>query len=338
MKITIRDIAKNANVSEAAVSLALNNKPGVSEETRQYILDIARKMGYQRPISKKNGESRLIRFLLCYNNDIVNSHYYDSPFFMALIKNIEKACNLQGYALLISTTELSNLEASIHEYEINHPSLGLILLGTNVDAQDVLTVQKYQPNLVVLDNYFDTIQVDCVCANIYMAGYQAAKHILKKGFKRIGYVQATQRPYNLEQSKKGFFDTLHDNGVDVPEKYIYSITNSTEEGYRDFKNLLAEYIDDLPEVLFCEDDYMALGVMRALSEEGISIPETVSVIGVDNIALASTAQPALTTIQVDTEAMSKVAVARIIEIINNNKQPTMKFIIDTTLIERDSCR
>jgi LacI family transcriptional regulator len=142
----------------------------------------------------------------------------------------------------------------------------------------------------------------------------------------------------LEQNKKGFFETMGKNATLIPDKYIYSLTNSIEEGYRDFKTLLSTSKEDLPEVLFCEDDYMALAVMRALSEEGIPVPGAVSVIGVDNISLASTALPPLTTIKVDTETMSKVAVDRIIEIIDNGGQPTMKFTIDTVLIERESCR
>lgn len=341
MKITIKDIAREASISESAVSLALNNKPGVSEQTRQIVLDIARKMGYKRTSAisdTKPAGQKLIRFLVCSNNDMISSNYYEWPFFMSLIQNIEKACSKRGYALLITSTEIRDLEESIRSSEENQPSVGLILLGTNVTAADVLIVQKYQPVLVVLDNVFEQLNVNCVGSNHYMAGFQAASYIVKKNFKKIGYVQSIKRPNNLEQVKKGFFEIMGLNAITIPEEYIFGITNSTEEGYVDFKNLLLNCNGNLPDVLFCEDDYMAIGAMRALQDAGIRVPEEVSIIGIDNISLSSTTTPPLTTIQIDTNAMSKAGVHMIIDIINNHEQPTMKVIVDTYLIERESCR
>jgi len=340
MKVTIKDIAQKAEVSVSAVSLALNNKSGVSEQTRRSVLDIAKKMGYKHSSStesKPTGQ-KLIRFLVCSNSDMISSNYYEWPFFMSLIQNIEKACSKRGYALLITSTDIRNLEESIKSSEETQPSLGLILLGTNVTAADVLIVQKYQPVLVVLDNLFDQLNVNCVGSNHYMAGFQAASYILKKGFKKIGYVQSIKRPSNLEQVKKGFFEVMCENFTGIPDRFIFGITNSTEEGYADFKNLLPGCLKDLPEVLFCEDDYMAIGAMRALQEAAIRVPEDVSIIGIDNISLSSTTTPPLTTIQVDTNAMSREGVHRIIDIINSKEQPTMKIIVDTYLIERESCR
>lgn len=333
---TINDIAKKANVSKSAVSLALNNKAGVSDETRQKILDVANELGYH--FKKKDSSNKLIRFLVCMNSDMISSHFYESPFFMALIRDIEHECQKRGFALLISSTDINELEENMAHYETNHPSLGLILLGTYIDTSDILTVQKYQPNLVVLDNVFDLLSVDCVGANMYMLGYQAASHILYCGFKKIGYVQARKRPSNLIREKEGFFKKLSESEINIPNKHIYTITNSMDEGYNDFKEILKDNINNLPDVLYCEDDFMALGVMRALKENGKRIPEDISIMGADNIVLSKNSSPPLTTIQIDTRTMSKVGVNRIVEIINKNNLPTMKFVIDTFVVERESCK
>lgn len=334
--VTINDIAKRANVSKSAVSIALNNKAGVSDETRQKILDTANELGYN--FKKKDNSNKLIRFLVCINNDMISSHFNESPFFMALIRDIEHECQKRGFALLISSTDVSELEENMAHYEINHPSLGLLLLGTYINADDIITVQKYQPNLVVLDNIFDLLSVDCVGANMYMIGYQAASHIIDCGYRNIGYVQAIKRPSNLIREKEGFFRKLSENDIRINKHHIYCITNSTDEGYYDFKEILKDHADSLPDVLYCEDDFMALGVMRALKEIGRRIPEDIAIMGSDNVLLSQTANPPLTTIQIDTQMMSKIGVNRLVEIINNKNLPTMKFVIDTFIVERESCR
>lgn len=334
--VTINDIAKQANVSRSAVSLALNNKPGVSDETRQIILNTANKLGYN--LKKKTNENKLIRFLVCINNDTKSSHFNESPFYMALIRDIEHECQKRGFALLISSTDINELEENLIQYEANHPTLGLILLGTYLSPNEILAVQKRQPNLVVLDNILDLLNIDCVGANLYMLGYQAASYIIDTGFKNIGYVQAKKRPNNLVKEKEGFFRRLSESSMKIQKNHIYSITNSTHEGSEDFKEILKTSINDLPEVLFCEDDFMALGVMRALNEAGKRIPEDISIMGSDNVFLSATSDPPLTTVQIDTRTMSKVGVNRLIEMINNKDLPTMKFIIDTFVIERESCK
>ncbi len=332
----ISEIAKQANVSSSAVSLALNNKPGVSDETRQRILDIADELGYK--IKKKNKCNKLIRFLVCMNEDMISTHFYESPFFMALIRDIERECQKKGFGLLISSTDINKLEENMIHYKTNHPSLGLILLGTYIDEKDVLFVQKHQPNLVVLDNVFDLLNVDCIGANMFMLGYQAASYIIDCGFTKIGYVQAKKRPLNLVREKEGFFRRLSELSIEAKKSHVYSITNSMEEGYLNFKDILKNSKNDLPDVLFCEDDFMALGVMRALKEIGKNIPEDISIMGADNIILSATSSPPLTTIDIDTNTMSKVGVNRIIDIINNKDLPSMKTMVDTFVIERETCK
>lgn len=334
--VTINDIAKQANVSRSAVSLALNNKTGVSDETRQKILDAANELGYN--LKKKPSENNLIRFLVCINSDTVSSHFYESPFYMALIRDIEHECQKRGFALLISSTDIDELEENLIQYEKNHPALGLILLGTYLSQSEILAVQKRQPNLVVLDNILDLLNIDCVGANMYMLGYQAASYIIDSGFEKIGYVQAKRRPNNLIREKEGFIRKLSESSMKIQKNHIYSITNSTYEGSQDFREILKTNIDNLPEILFCEDDFMAIGVMQALTEAGKRIPEDISVMGSDNVFLSETSTPPLTTIQIDTRTMSKVGVNRIVEMINSKNLPTMKFIIDTFIVERESCK
>lgn len=337
----IEDIAKFAGVSISAVSLALNNKPGVSEETREKILKIVNKYGYthRSMVTKtEDSNSRIIKFLACINNGIVSDQYQEAPFFATLLKGLEKECKKLGYALILSSVDLNNLRNEIEKLELNHPSGGIILLGTNLNVQEVQIAKEIQPNIVVVDALFESLDVNCVVMNNIMGGQQAAAYLADSGHKQIGYVQSYNRALNLEYRKYGFNKTLKEKGLLIEDDNLFSITASIESAQEEFKEIIKKRKKQLPSAIFCENDYMAIAAIKALQESGIKVPDEVSVIGFDNIARSTIITPELTTINVEKEAMGSLAVQRLVDIIEKKDLLTIKYIIDTKLIERKSCK
>ncbi len=339
----IDDIAKLANVSKSAVSLALNGKNGVSKETRDKIIKIAQEHGYiPRPIIKADQyfqtSSKLLRFVACTNEGIVTEHYETMPFFTELINNIDKQIGSNGYSLIVSAISIKNLKEEIARLEQEQKSAGILLLGTNLTPEQINIVSSIQPNLVVLDTCFETLDVNFVVMNNIYGAYQAGKYLIELGHKNIGYVESTTRMYNFDMRRKGFLQALEESDLKIAEHNYFSISPTVITSQEEFKIKIKNQINKLPSALFCEADYMAISVIKSLSELGIQVPNDISIIGFDNIFESQVITPELTTINVKKDRIALLAVEKLIREIDNNENDKIKLFVDTDLIERNSCK
>lgn len=339
----IDDIAKLANVSKSAVSLALNGKNGVSKETRDKIIKIAQEHGYiPRPIIKADQyfqtSSKLLRFVACTNEGIVTEHYETMPFFTELINNIDKQIGSNGYSLIVSAISIKNLKEEIARLEQEQKSAGILLLGTNLTPEQINIVSSIQPNLVVLDTCFETLDVNFVVMNNIYGAYQAGKYLIELGHKNIGYVESTTRMYNFDMRRKGFLQALEESDLKIAEHNYFSISPTVITSQEEFKIKIKNQINKLPSALFCEADYMAISVIKSLSELGIQVPNDISIIGFDNIFESQVITPELTTINVKKDRIALLAVEKLIREIDNNENHKIKLFVDTDLIERNSCK
>lgn len=339
----IDDIAKLANVSKSAVSLALNGKNGVSKETRDKIIKIAQEHGYiPRPIIKADQyfqtSSKLLRFVACTNEGIVTEHYETMPFFTELINNIDKQIGSNGYSLIVSAISIKNLKEETARLEQEQKSAGILLLGTNLTPEQINIVSSIQPNLVVLDTCFETLDVNFVVMNNIYGAYQAGKYLIELGHKNIGYVESTTRMYNFDMRRKGFLQALEESDLKIAEHNYFSISPTVITSQEEFKIKIKNQINKLPSALFCEADYMAISVIKSLSELGIQVPNDISIIGFDNIFESQVITPELTTINVKKDRIALLAVEKLIREIDNNENHKIKLFVDTDLIERNSCK
>ena len=342
MKIKMEDIARLANVSKSAVSLALSGKSGISEETRSKIWQIAKEHGYQPRTTvkpdKKNGLSHTLRFVACTNSGIVLEQFNKQPFFMELIHHIEEQCRMRGYSLFYSSVPTENMEETILTMENENETSGMILLGTNLTAQQVGLIARKQPNLVVLDTCFETLNVNFIVMNNVMGAYQAARHLIELGHRRIGYVQSDSRMYNFDARKKGFLQALEEMQLRVEDAHWFSVPPTIVSSQEEFKLGLQKLDGELPTALFCECDYIAISVIKSCTELGIRIPEDLSVIGFDNIHESTIITPELTTVHVEKAAIAELAVAKLLDVVEHEDKVKLKSFIDTQLVIRQSCK
>jgi len=339
----IDDIARLANVSKSAVSLALNGKNGVSEKTREKILRIAKEHGYiPRPIVKADQFSqtnnKLLRFVACTNTGIVTNQYKSLPFFMELIHNLENEIGSSGYSLIVSSIGIDNLEEEITKLEQEQQSSGILLLGTNLTAEQIQVFAKIQPNLVVLDTCFETMNVNFIVMNNVYGAYQAGQYLIDLGHKEIGYVGSNLRIYNFDMRKKGFLQAMEENGIIINEEKIYSVSPTIITSQEEFKSQIKNKKEQLPTALFCEADYMAISVIKSLTELGIRVPEDISVIGFDDIFESRVITPELTTIHVKKDKIAFLAVENLIKQIESKETTKIKILVDTDFVERKSCK
>lgn len=337
----IDDIARLANVSKSAVSLALNGKPGVSEETRKTILSIVDEYNYVplRKIHKKNGNdnkpTKLIRFLACKNRDIITDNYQSLPFFNQLIGSLVEESIRYAYSLLLSTVDGASITDELAKLEKEQKSDAIILLGTNLSQSQILEVKKIQNKLLVIDTCYPQIDIDFITMNNYQGAYAAAQHILDNGHTSIGYAMSKSRFFNFNQRQRGFFDTLNKADITINDRFILEFPGmEIQEQSETFAYL--KDTSDLPTVFFCENDYIAISLIKTLTNLGLSVPEDVSIIGFDDIPESRAISPELTTIHVPKKQIASSALKRVTEFLSTGLRVNSQLFINTELVERDS--
>jgi LacI family transcriptional regulator len=337
------DIAKLANVSKAAVSLAFSGKPGIGSETRERILQVAHEAGYTpraRTVASTSKEDKSLLFLVCTSSGIVLQEYYQQPFFKELIHYIEERCRQKGYSLIFSTIDMEFFERDIQTIAGEKHSEGTILLGTNLNRKQISDIHHKLPNLIVLDTYFETLPVQFIQINNVMGAYQAGSYLCETGHTSIGYIASNVRIHNFEERRRGFFTALAEHGLDVPESRTLSVAPTILTSQEDLKQQLNAYLNtghSLPTAWFCECDYIAISAMKTMNELGIRVPQDTSIIGFDNINESRIVTPELTSIHVEKERMATLAVEMLIEAIEQGAQTVAKITVDTRFVERNSC-
>lgn len=331
MKVTAKQISEQLGISAAAVSMALNNKPGVSMEMRHQIIDVATQMGYDfSRIDKKNYKSNTIAFIFFHKNFV-----FDTPFFTALATSVENVIKEHGYQLYaLHIHDLDDIHEKIKSLE-SYNFEGILLLGTTMSRDDFEPFNHINIPLVLLDSYFPNIQADCVTINNVDSAQTATDYLIKKKHQQPGYLHSTQDIVNFTERSLGFYNAVRKNALPISKSIVHEISPSLDGAYADMMEIL-ERKEPIAFCYFADNDEIAIGAMRAFKEKGYKIPEDVSIIGFDNIPYATYVEPSLTTIDVPKAYMGVVAAKRLISAIQDKDEYHIKIEINTNLIHRNS--
>lgn len=334
MGLRIKDISDMLNISPATVSLALNNKPGVSEETRQKILSVIADMGYDTNLLSKPAlrNNKSIRFIVYKKHSKVVA---DTPFFSTLMEGIDLEARKNGYNLVISYINESENKAEVLRLIEENPLDGLIILATEMNSEDIKQFMQLGVPVVALDSYFEKEKLDTVIINNVQGAYEAVKYLIDSGHTDIGHLQSSIRIKNFEERNEGFMKALSDNKIKFEEKNVFTLEPTMEGAYNSMLDSLKKDIK-LPTAFFADNDIIAFGTIKALREFGIQVPNQISIIGFDDMPFCEMIDPALTTIRVFKQRMGMLAVDRLINKIEGNIYEYIKLEIGTILIERKS--
>lgn len=345
--MTHKEIARQLGISPAALSLIVNGKPGVSVETRQRILQQLEQMGYAHLIKKTPGTvepvSSVLEKNLCFvlykqSGRIINQN----PFVMLLMEHIENRAKQFGYQLLVTTID-STLPLSPQFARLNHTGAhGILIMATEMRDEDEQYLSELTLPYVAMDNDFTNYYINTVSINNQMGTYQAVQYLVSMGHTQIGYLKSKDWISSWGERDYGFHRALAHFGLQLPEKYIFHVRYNEEASYQDFKKYLADGVA-LPSALVTDDDVIAIGVIRALTEAGYSVPDDVSIVGFNNRPCCTIMTPQLTSIDVPKYAFSAKAVDMLLRLISDSlAQPSyedcIKERISTQLIVRQSVK
>lgn len=336
MSITAKELSKLLNISEAAVSMALNNKTGVSTKTRLKVIKCAEEHGYD--FSKlKISEQEIISngrilFVIYKNNGIVVD---DTPFFSKLSEGISQCCKENNYTLTVSYL-YSNDDIDVQIDNIkNNDYEGVLLLGTEMTEVNFVPFSKLKMPLVVLDTYFENFNVNYILIDNIQGANFATNYLIKTCKSQPGYLKSKYSIVNFEERFEGFQKAIRKNGLPTSKSIVHELSPSTNGAYADMKELIAQG-EELAKCYFADNDLIAAGTMRALKECGYKIPEDIAIIGFDDMPLCTYFDPQLTTIRVPKQYFGYISANRLIQQINNPCFESLKILINTSLVLRKS--
>ncbi len=337
MTIKIKEIAKKANVSIATVSMALNNKEGISKKTKDKIMKIVNESGYSATLIKNSDLKNKGNIQLT----IYKKHskvLADTPFFQALIEGIESKSRHNGYNLIINyissnSLNIEDVKASLKENEIS----GMLILATEMEEKDLLYFSNLDIPIMVLDAYFLGIPADYVVINNVSGGYLGTHYLMDCGHTQIGYLKSSYPIKNFNERYEGYLKALNEKKLNVNPDFVVELSPSMEGAYEDMIKHL-NISQKLPTAFFSDNDLIAFGAMKAFKEKGINIPEDISIVGFDDMPFCTMIDPPLTTISVNKKTFGKLAVEKLLLSIKNKLDYTSKTTLDVTLIKRNSVK
>ena len=335
-KVKISDIAQKSGVSTATVSLALNNKPGVSQETRLRVLKVAEELEYPiKPAAVAGKNNRLATLGMIVKTDPNPLPPHANPFYSKVIIGIEDVCRRNGINLLFATlpVDQNNHPVEVPQLLYSERVDGLLMVGAFVDETIVSISGKNPPHIVLVDGYSNTESYDTVISDNFRAAYQAIAYLIQKGHRHIALVGGEPNGYpSLQERRNGYFRALKEN--DISDTYVANFNINTTHGHDETTALLKEN----PQItaLFCVNDEIGFSAIRAAQDLGLRVPEDVSIIGYDDTYIAAKSRPGLTTMRVDTIAMGRAAVHLLSMRLDNPDAARMTLTIHPTLMERES--
>ena len=334
MAVTAKELSVMLGLSEAAVSLALNNKPGISTATRKRILETARREGYD--FSRKAARLSVSRGEICLviykkSGAVIN----DTPFFSQLTDGISLTCRKYHYSCITRCIyEDDDVESQIFDLRF-HSFAGLIVLATEMNQNDLESFAGLTVPLVFLDAYFDLPDWNYVYINNTQGAYMATSYLIRKRKAQPGYLRSNYPISNFDQRADGFYKAVRAAGMSASQSIIHRLTPSQEGAYEDMKQLLKEG-EKPADCYFADNDLIAFGAAEALREAGYRFPEDIALVGFDDLPACEYMNPALTTVAVPKQYMGEVAVIRLIQLIEGGPALPLAIQVFTRLIRRRS--
>lgn len=333
MKVNAKTIAKELNISAAAVSMALNNKPGVSEETRAKVFEAANKLGFKFSKKMLKRNNKMIAFVFFHKNYI-----FDSPFFYQLCLAVEDGIKRDGYHLnAYHIHDGEDIPTRIKAICEDDP-VGIIYLGTLLTPSEVSPLNNVDVPILMLDAYFQSFKGDTIVINNQEGAAKATKHLLKNIGSCPGYIKSSKNFTNFTERSNGFYESLRQAGYHSSNAIVHQTIPSIDGAYHDMLDIINRN-ETLAKGYFCDNDEIAIGAIKAFKEKGFKIPEDISIVGFDNTKYAMECDPPLTTIDVPKHYMGKLVSDRILRLIKNDEELyPIKVEINTSLIIRNSVK
>ena len=325
----MQDIADRLGISKVSVCKAINGQPGVSDQLKQSIIDVAEEIGYRKTIFNGVRLTGTFAFFIPKRFFFKNESFYTEIYY-----HLNIICQSAGAELSVfviddkdeSRCELPATLSSAKKYT------GAFLAGQmENDYFDLL--RGLDLPIIAIDAYFPNRSGDFIVSDNYRVGYHAAAYLYEKGHRKIGFVGYNKdtRDNNVDRYM-GFQALLLRKGLDVRSDWMLSEDSNYINQYTvDFT-----LPPDLPTAFICHCDATAFFLTQRLQGMGLRVPEDISVIGIDNTEISSVSSPKITTIDINRGMFAQAAFDAMLNRLKNPDIPSITHYIQNKIIERES--
>ena len=331
-KLTISDIAKAAGVSTTTVSFVLNNKEGISKETRQKVLDIIKETNYRPTLN-----SRRLYFQKSFTIAVMfdkSSYRTDNLFYLDITNTLLKRCTAYNYSLVYSEYSYENGMIMLPDIVMNKDVDGLIFVK-DLPLALITALQNLDIPFVVADDHSDHDTLHTVKVDYRSAAYSAVKYLIDQGHRHIGFVGNMLLPSFYAQIFSGYQKALREADLPLELAWCFEKVHNRETTEQYIAQLLTE--KELPTAIFCMEDMLAIELIRYLQKRNVAVPDEISVIAIDDIILSSEIYPSLTTVAIDKEQVGSCAIDILMNLINN-KEASSVLVTANNVIVRESVK
>ena len=337
MKITNKEIARRLGISVTAVSLAIHNHKGVSEETRAKVMQLIQEHSDSKD-AKQSSAPGPNRLLLLSIHKVHGKIINDKPFFTNMIESIQQMAMQNSYLLSLANYIPGQDSEAYLEYIQSLQPAGIIVVATEMDQEDARLYQRLPIPIVFMDASFDLLNEDSVVLDNQAGIFRAFDYACQMGHRDIGYLQSDTKIPNFVHRLDGFYKGLREYGLMENRHPVIQLPCDVEGAYREMKRFLTELPDhyQMPTIFLSDLDYIAIGAVQALKECGYRIPEDISIIGYDDMPMCEVIEPPLTSIHVNTTDIGKLAARRLLQKIKDPHDYHLTTLISSTLVRRAS--
>lgn len=309
--IGMKEVAEVAGVSASTVSRVLNGKEYVKEETRQRVLDAVEKTNF-KPNALAKGLKMGRSNTLCLMVPAI-----ENLMIPLIVRGVEDAARKNGYSVLLcNTNEDETIEAAHIEMMKTRQTDGFIICSATGSEKRIHELHEQGIPLVLVNRFKpeDVGKIETICVDNYKAGYDATRHLIRTGHKRIAIANGSEELYFYKERFRGYVDALKEAGIPYDESLVMRETNGIDCFYQATCRLM-----ELPQpsdAIFATSDPKAFVIMHALHDLGKRIPDDVSVLGFDNVAMAEMVEPPLSTMAQPFFEMGSTAAKAVMHQIN----------------------
>ncbi len=328
MSVTIKDVAKAANVSVATVSRVLNKKSNVSDEAVNAVNEAVKTLGYSPNFLGRDLRKSETRRILA----IIAST--EQSFYSEVLRGMEEAASAKGYDVLIATTR----DDPKHELHLlgmlfSRSVDGAVLLGPKLDAKTISDLAQNHNIAMCLERLEDCNVLTVTIDNV-KAGHDAVEYLINKGRKRIGLITTRQRSQSSVDRETGYRMALEEHGIKYDESLVYYGTYEAESGTKGCAALMS--LENKPDAIFSISDMIAIGAMNYALSNGINIGKELMFIGFDDIQYSHIFVPHLSTVQQPCFLQGKLVVEKLIENMKSETPDRQTYMLPHSLILRET--
>jgi len=330
MGVTIRDVAAAADVSATTVSRVFNHSELVNTKTQEHVRAVANQMGYRPNATARSlsqGRTQAIGVILPAPH---------GEFFSEIIRGIDEVAHEAEHHLLISSVHYSVSESEIALDTLRGRVDGLVIMTTHVEAQtEVLVETELDVPVVFMNSAMAESPYDSFEIENEVGARAATQHLIDRGYRRIGIILGPTVSHDVRARVRGYRAALSEAGIDPDDQPVIEGDFTQKSGYAAGQQILD--LAPRPDAFFACNDYMAIGAMAALQEEGVHIPDDLAIAGFDDIPSARYSTPSLTTVRVPVYDLGRRAAERLLEIIRCPDASTLRHqTLPSELVARSS--